>query len=87
LQNWSKIEFIFSHKLHIDPLVVRELEFYSIKMLLNEYQDYVEKENKAQEKQQREIDKQQKASNIKSPSYGDFKSPKFDIPKFDIPKY
>ena len=83
MDNWNKIEFIFAHKLHISPIHLRELEFYSIQYILKEYQSYVERENKEYEKQQKDADKQQKMA---MPS-GAMKAPKFDIPKFDMPKF
>ena len=86
MDNWSKIEFIFAHKLHIDPLSLRKLEFYTIENLLREYENYVEEENKEYEKQQREAERQQKSSQVSQPSLGGFKIPKFDIPKFEMPK-
>ena len=45
--NWNKIEFIFSFKLHIPPSELERLEFYRIEYILKEYQEHVEKENKA----------------------------------------
>jgi sortase (surface protein transpeptidase) len=87
LDNWSKIEFIFSHKLHISPIDLRKLEFYTIENLLKEYEDYVEQENKQYEKQQREYDKQQKAQQAQQPNFGGFKVPKIDMPKLEVPKF
>lgn len=84
MDNWSKIEFIFAHKLHVSPKHLRELEFYTIENLLKEYEDYVEQENKQYEKQQRDSEKQQKS--FSQPSLGGYKIPKFEIPKFDMPK-
>jgi len=82
LQNWSKIEFIFSHKLHINPIILRELEYYTIYNILKEYEDYIDKENKEYEKQQREAEKQY--GGFKSPK--DIKPPKLNIPKINTPK-
>jgi hypothetical protein len=85
LTNWNKIEFIFCHKLHISPIDLQQLEFYRIQFILKEFEEYVERENKEYEKQQREADRQSKVSSS-LPNYGGFKVPKFDLPKFDLPK-
>ena len=82
MQNWNKIDFIFCFKLHIDPITLRKLEFYTIQNILKEYEEHVDRENKEYEKQQREIDKQQNKMNTGS----SFAPPKFDMPKFNIPK-
>jgi len=84
LENWSKIEFVFSFKLHIDPMALRQLEFYTIQYLLKEYEEHVEKENKEYEKQNNEIEKQQKQMKVSSQN---FQTPNYNIPKYDIPKY
>ena len=85
--SWSKIEFIFAHRLHISPLDLRELEFYSIQYILKEYEDYVDKENKEYEKQNKELERQQKSMKMPQQGFGNYSMPKFDTPKFDIPKY
>ena len=84
MDNWSKIEFIFAHKLHISPTELRELEFYTIENLLKEYENYIEQENKQYQKQQGDYEKQQKASTT---NFGGFKVPKVEIPKFDMPRF
>ena len=83
LDNWSKIEFIFAHKLHISPLDLRELEFYTIQFILKEFEQYVERENKEYEKQNKEAEKQSKMAS----GPGSFKTPSFDMPKFNTPKF
>lgn len=84
MDNWSKIEFIFAHKLNTSPIDLQELEFYRIQYILKEYEEYVERENKEYEKQQREANKQTPSI---GKDFGGFKTPKFDIPKFDTPKF
>jgi hypothetical protein len=86
LDNWNKIEFIFCHKLHISPIDLQQLEFYRIQYILKEFEEYVERENREYEKQQRDTERQSKMSNA-SPNFGGFKVPKFEVPKFDIPKF
>ena len=82
MDNWSKIEFIFAHKLHIDPIRLRELEFYSIENILKEYENFVDQENKQYEKQQRDSERQQKLQQSTMPSMSSFKMPSFTPPKF-----
>lgn len=85
MNNWNKIEFIFAHKLHISPIHLQQLEYYRIHYILKEYEEFVDKENKEYEKQQREAEKQSKSQ--MPTNFGGFKVPKFDVPKFDLPKY
>jgi hypothetical protein len=78
-------------KLNINPLILRELEFYTIEIILKGYQEHLEKENKEYERQQKESDTKYSSQSYKPPSnpYGDFKTPKFDMPsmpKFTPPK-
>jgi len=84
LTSWFKIEFIFSHKLHISPIDLQQLEFYRIQYILKEFEEYVDKENTEIERQKKEAERQSKSMNI---SQGTFKTPKFEVPKFDAPKY
>ena len=86
MENWSKIEFIFCFKLHIDPLILRDLEYYTIQNILKEYEEHVEKENREYEKQNKEIERQQKQIKLGSTNTN-FQPPKFDIPKYDLPKH
>lgn len=85
MDNWSKIEFIFAHKLNVDPIRLRELEFYTIENILKEYEHFVEEENKQYEKQQRDAERQQK---MQSSSFGSgFKPPAISPPNFSMPKF
>lgn len=86
MDNWNKIEFIFCHKLNISPINLQQLEFYRIHYILKEYEEYIERENKEYEKQQREAERQSKRSST-SPNFGGFKVPKFEVPKFETPKF
>ena len=91
MENWFKIEFICTHKLHIDPIALRKLEFYEIEYLLKNFEEYIDEEEKAYKKQDREYKKyQQPQSKLQMPkvpsAYGGFKTPKLDIPKINIPK-
>lgn len=80
MEGWSKIEFIYCHKLHISPIDLRELEFYTIEYILKQYEEYIDKENKEYEKQQKEMEKQQR-----SMSTPNFTLPKYEFPKFNMP--
>ena len=89
MDSWNKIEFIFAHKLHIPPSEVERLEFYRIQFLLNEFEEYVKRENKEYEKQQRMMDKSGPSSFkplSMSPNMGGFKVPEFKMPNFPTPK-
>jgi len=85
LDNWNKIEFIFSFKLHIPPSELERLEFYRIQFLITEYEEHIDRENKEYDKQRRDSDKQSKLPS--SSDYGNFKTPKFEVPKFETPKF
>ena len=58
--------------------------------LLKNFEEYIDEENKAYKKQEKQQSKQyqQSAGTDKMPKmdYGGFKTPKIDIPKIDIPK-
>ena len=84
MQSWSKIEFIFAHKLNTSPLDLRELEFYTIQLILKEFEEYVERENNEYIKQKREAERQSKLSSSTS-NFGGFKTPKFEVPNFKTP--
>jgi len=90
LENWFKIEFICTYKLHISPLELRELEFYEIEYLLKNFEEYIDEEEKQYKKQEKEYQKQSVSSNnnksLGKQSYNGFKTPKIDIPKINIPK-
>ena len=83
MDNWNKIEFIFCHKLHVSPIHLRKLEFYTIQFILKEYEQYVERENKEYEKQNKEADRQSKMT----ANATTFKPPNFETPKFNTPKF
>jgi len=87
LDNWNKIEFIFSHKLHISPIDLQQLEFYRIQYLLKEYEEYIQKENEEYEKQKKEAERKSKSTSIGQSNYGGIKIPKVEMPKMDIPKF
>lgn len=84
MDNWNKIEFIFAHRLHVDPIRLRELEYYTIENLLKEYEHFVEEENKQYEKQQRDSERQQK---MQTPNFGGFKMPSMPTQSFSPPKF
>ena len=85
MDSWSKIEFIFTFKLGINPQVLRELEFYTIQYLLKEYEEHVDRENKEYDKQNKQMEKQQQAMKPGT-SFGNFQVPKYEMPKFEMPK-
>lgn len=86
MDNWDSVEFIFAFKLNINPIILRDLEFYSIQKILKKYEEHVDRENKEHEKQQREMEKHQKRASSSS-SFGNQSFPKIEIPKINTPKY
>ena len=90
LTNWFKIEFICAYKLHINPLDLRELEFYEIEYLLKNFEEYIDEEEKQYKKQEKEYQKQyhqpSKSSIPKQQNYNGFKTPKVNLPNVNIPK-
>lgn len=82
MTSWYKIEAIFANK-NVPPSELRNLEFYSIQLILKEWEEQAERENKEVEKQQKEMEKQQKS--MKS-GFGNFSTPKFEMPKYNMPK-
>jgi len=85
LDNWSKVEFLFTKNLGINPLELDQLAFYRVEELMANYEEFVKEEDKQYKAQQKEQEKQQK---MQQPSnYGGFKMPKVEIPKINIPKY
>ena len=83
LQNWPKVEVLFSKNLHTPPLELDQLAFYRVEEILNAYEEIVEEENKNQADEQKKYEKQ---SQMPQPDYGGFKVPKMDIPKVNMPK-
>ena len=79
MQNWPKVEILFSKNLHISPLELDQLAFYRVEELLITYEENVKEENKTQQEEQKKIEKQQ--ASLPQPDYGGFKVPKMDIPK------
>jgi glucan phosphorylase len=82
LENWFKIEFIFAKDLHITPLELAQMEFYSVEYMIQNYEEYVKHQNeqyKDQEKQQ-----QSQMANVKQQSY---KQPDLKIPKMPTVKF
>lgn len=90
MENWFKIEFICTHKLHINPLTLRDLEFYTVEYLLKNFEEYIDEEEKAYKNQEKSQQKQYQQQQMQQPkidkNYGGFKTPKIDIPKINIPK-
>jgi hypothetical protein len=83
LQNWPKVEVLFSKNLHTTPLELDQLAFYRVEEILNAYEEIVEEENKSQNEEQKKYEKQ---AQLAQPEYGGFKVPKMDLPKMDLPK-
>ena len=84
----SKMDFIFSFKLHIQPSELDNLWFYRAEKILDEYEDYIQKEEENQKKQNDEISLQQRQiGNMSNPSniINSFKMP--EMPKINIPKF
>lgn len=85
LQNWPKVEVLFSRRLNTSPLELDQLDFYRIENILTAYEEIIEEENKAQDEEQRKYEKQTQTQ-MPQPNYGGFKVPKIEIPKMNIPK-
>ena len=84
LQNWPKVEVLFSKNLHTPPLELDQLAFYRVEEILNAYEEIVDEENKSQEAEQKKYEKQ---SQLPQADYGGFKVPKMDLPKMpNVPK-
>lgn len=84
MENWFKIEFIFTKNLNITPLELDQMEFYRVEYMLKNYEEFIEEENKQYKKQQKEGE--MSFSKNKSPS-GQFTPPKMSVPKMTVPKY
>ena len=84
MENWFKIEFIFTKNLNIDPLVLDQLEFYRIEYMIQNYEEFIEEENKRHEKQEKESNAQ--ISKQKLPNQGQFKMPTYKPPDVKMPK-
>jgi len=76
LENWFKLEFLFTKNLGITPLELDKMEFYRVEYMIMNYEEFIKEENK-QYKQQ---EKDQGASISKQ------RAPNFQIPKMQIPK-
>jgi hypothetical protein len=91
LENWSKIEYIFTSKLHVPPSELERLEYYRIAFLLKEYQEDIERQNREAEKQNKSAGTAKQSSQLPKtpnlPSYGDYKMPKMEMPKMQLPTF
>jgi len=83
LDNWSKVEFLFTKNLGISPLELDQLAFYRVEELMANYEEFVNEEEKQYKAQQKEQEKQQKMH--QPTDYRGFKIPKIEIPKINIP--
>ena len=83
MENWFKIEFIFTKNLHITPLELDQMEFYRIEYMIQSYEEFIEEEEKAYKKHQ----KDNEMSFSKNKASQQFKMPKMDIPKMNVPKF
>lgn len=86
MDNWNKIEFIFCHKLHVSPIDLQQLEFYRIQYILKEFEEYVDKENREYEKQQKMANAQTQNYKSSTSNFGGFKIPEFKMPNINPPK-
>jgi hypothetical protein len=98
--NWNSIEFIFTFKLNINPEILDKLEFYRIENILQQYEDYINKENEEHTNQQKiaekeygknkmQYDPNSLGKNIPTPNYGGFQIPKMpsvSLPNISYPK-
>lgn len=50
LLKWFELEFLFTYKLNINPLVLDDMEYYRVDYLFNNYKEWLNKEKEMQEK-------------------------------------
>lgn len=84
MDNWSKIEFVCAKNLHLDPFVIRDMEFWAVEKMLENYEEFAEEEKRQYDKQKGE---QEKDSKQQMPSMSQSSMPKFDMPRFEMPKF
>jgi sortase (surface protein transpeptidase) len=83
LDNWSKIEFIFAKNLPgITPMILDQMEFWRVEKMLENYEEFVEEENKRNKSQTTEQEKQY--SKQSTPNVA---MPKIEMPKFEMPRF
>jgi len=83
LENWFKIEFVFAKNLNIVPSELDQMEFYRVEYMLQNYEEFIEEENKRnkdQESAQTKSMAQTKSSSMP-------KMPNMQVPKMNIPKF
>lgn len=51
LEKWFELEFLFTYKLNINPVVLDELEYYRVDYLFNNYKEWLNKEKELHDKQ------------------------------------
>ena len=51
LSKWFELEFLFTYKLNINPIVLDEMEYYRVDYLFNNYKEWLNKEKEMQNKQ------------------------------------
>jgi hypothetical protein len=83
LENWFKIEFIFAKNLHITPLELDQMEFYRVEYMIQNYEEFIEEENKQMKKQEKDQNMSIKQSQA---GMGQFKAPNMKIPNIQVPK-
>jgi len=84
LENWFKIEFIFAKNLHISPTELDKMEFYRVEYMIMNYEEFIEEENKAYKKQEKE---QQVSFSKNNASNQQFKTPQIKMPNLSVPKF
>ena len=83
MENWFKIEFIFAKNLHITPSELDQMEFYRVEYMLQNYEEFIEEENKRQKQQEKDQEKSYSQSKVG----GQHKMPKMQVPKMQVPKF
>ena len=84
MENWFKIEFIFTKNLNITPIELDEMEFYRVEYMIMNYEEFIEEENKQMKKQEKD---QQMSFSKNQPGGGQYKVPKMNVPKMNVPKF
>lgn len=87
----SKIRFILTKDLHVSLTEFDQLEFYEILFLLDEYQEWVEEENKRNGEQNDKYNAEVERTRNSMPDYNKMAksmTPKMpDMPNFSVPNF
>ena len=63
------------------------MEFYRVEYMVQNYEEFIEEENKQYEKSKKENQVSMSKTKIPNMNPGQFKPPKMNIPKIQVPKF